>query len=84
MLIKQIIEFELKGPGPSGRTCTSITAYFHDKTKISKENLREWTITANFIIRCKHSPNAYILQIFGSACFLDSDSSVHYSKLHLG
>ena len=40
--------------------------------------------TANFIIRCKHSPNAYIQQIFGSACFLDSDFSVHYSKLHLG
>ena len=40
--------------------------------------------TANFIIRCKHSPNAYIQQIFGSACFLDSDFSVHYSKLHSG
>ena len=40
MLIQQIIEFELKGPGLSGRTCTSITAYFHDKTKISKENFR--------------------------------------------
>ena len=40
--------------------------------------------TANFTIRCKHSPNAYIQQIFGSACFLDSDFSVHYSKLHLG
>ena len=40
--------------------------------------------TANFIIRCKHSPNAYIQQIFGSACFLDSDFSVHYSKLRFG
>ena len=40
--------------------------------------------TANFIIRCKHSPNAYIQQIFGSACFLDSDFSVRYSKLHFG
>ena len=40
--------------------------------------------TANFIIRCKHSPNAYIQQIFGSACFLDSYFSVHYSKLHFG
>ena len=39
--------------------------------------------TANFI-RCKHSPNAYIQQIFGSACFLDSYFSVHYSKLHFG
>ena len=40
--------------------------------------------TANVMIRCKHSPNAYILQIFGSACFLDSDFSEHYSKLHFG
>ena len=37
MLIKQLIEHQLRGPG---QTCTSITDYFHDKTKISKENLR--------------------------------------------
>ena len=40
MLIEQIIEHQLRGPGPPGRTCTPITAYFHDKTKVSKENLR--------------------------------------------
>ena len=40
MLIEQIIDFELKGPGPPGRTCTPTTGYFHEKTKISKENLR--------------------------------------------
>ena len=39
MLIKQIIKVEWRGPVPPGRTCTSITAYAHDKTKISKENL---------------------------------------------
>ena len=38
MLIKQI--FELRGPGPPGRICTSITACFHDKTIISKENIQ--------------------------------------------
>ena len=38
MLIEQIIEFELRGPGPFGRTCTPITGYFHDITKISNEN----------------------------------------------
>ena len=32
--------FELKGPGPPGRICTSITGCFHDKTIISKENIR--------------------------------------------
>ena len=40
MLIKQIIKFELRGHGPPGRTCTPTAGYFHDKTKISKENLR--------------------------------------------
>ena len=43
MLIKQIIEFKWRGPGPPGRTCTRITAYFHDKTKIS-EKIFEWII----------------------------------------
>ena len=38
MLIKQI--FELRGPVPPGRICTSITGCFHDKTIISKENIR--------------------------------------------
>ena len=37
MLIERIIELQLRGPGPRGRTCTPITSYFHDKTKISKE-----------------------------------------------
>ena len=40
MLIEQIVEFQLRGPGPPGLTCTSISGYFYDKTKISKENLR--------------------------------------------
>ena len=40
MLIKQIIEFELRGPGPLGRTCILITSYSHDKTKIFKQSLR--------------------------------------------
>ena len=39
MLIEQIIEFQLRGPGPLGRKCTPITSQLHDKTKISKENL---------------------------------------------
>ena len=40
MLIEQTIELQLRGPGPSGLTNTLLTGYFHDKTKISKENLR--------------------------------------------
>ena len=39
MLIVQIIELQLGGPGPPDQTCTPITGYFYDKTKISKENL---------------------------------------------
>ena len=41
MLIQQIVEIELKGPGPPSRTCTPVTGWLHDKTKIMKENL--WT-----------------------------------------
>ena len=40
MLIEQIIEFDVREPGPPGRTCTSTAGYFHDKIKTSKENLR--------------------------------------------
>ena len=40
MLIILIIEFELREPGFPGRTCTPTTVYFHDKTKISKEDLQ--------------------------------------------
>ena len=40
MLIEPIIEFELRGPGPPGRTFTPITVYFHDKTKIFQENFQ--------------------------------------------
>ena len=38
MFIEQVIE--LKGFGPSGRICIPITGSFHDKTIISKENIR--------------------------------------------
>ena len=37
MLIEQIVELQWKGPGPLGLTRTSITGYFYDKAKISKE-----------------------------------------------
>ena len=40
MLSEQIIEFELRGPGPPGRTCTFIAGYFYNETKISQESFR--------------------------------------------
>ena len=30
MLIEQTTEFQLKGPGPFGRTCTSLTGKLYD------------------------------------------------------
>ena len=39
MLIEQIIEFKLRGPGSPSRACTPKTVYFHDKTKIVLANL---------------------------------------------
>ena len=38
MLIEQIIE--LRRPAPPSCICTPITGCFHDKTIISKENIR--------------------------------------------
>ena len=40
MLIEQIIELQLRGPGPPGPTCTSKTGQFYNKTKTSQQNLR--------------------------------------------
>ena len=40
MLVEQIVELQLRGPGLPGLISTSITGYFHDKIKISTENLR--------------------------------------------
>ena len=40
MLIERIIELQMRGPGPPGEHEPPITGYFHDKIKISKENLR--------------------------------------------
>ena len=33
MLIEQVIEFESRGAGPPGRTCTPVTGYFRGKSK---------------------------------------------------
>ena len=49
MLIEQIVKLQLRGPGPLGPTCTSITGYFHDKTKILKENLR---VRFHLLLKC--------------------------------
>ena len=38
MLIEQIIEFQLRGPRPPGRTCTSITGYFHTNIVQNKKS----------------------------------------------
>ena len=47
MLIELIVKVYLRGP--PGLTCASITGYFHDKTKISKENLR---VGFHFLLKC--------------------------------
>ena len=43
MLIEQIIEFQLRGPGPPDRTFTPITGELHDKQK-SPRKIFEWII----------------------------------------
>ena len=48
MFIEQIIEFELRGPRPPGRICTSTTGYFHDITK--QKSLKNYRRVDYFII----------------------------------
>ena len=49
MLFEQIVELQLRGPGLPQLTCTSITGYFHDKTKIAKENLQ---VGFHLLLKC--------------------------------
>ena len=45
MLIEQIIEFELRGPRPPGRTCIPTTGYFILMTKQnSLRKIFDWII----------------------------------------
>ena len=68
MFIEQIIEFELRGPWPSCRTCIPKTGYFQVKTNVPKEN-KSWSEllpTAKYIVEgnvpCFPSPGTSLLQ----------------------
>ena len=64
MLIEQIIEFELRGPGPPGRTCTFTAGYFHSKPKISKKNLlRQVLFTSKIFQEAMYVTSPYVDQI---------------------
>ena len=64
MLIEQIVELQLRGPGPPGLTCTSINGYFHDKTKISKENLQSgFSFAAKMLHETMQLTSPYVDQI---------------------
>ena len=56
-MIEQIVELQWREPGPPGLTCTSITGYFHNKTKISKENLR---VDFHLLLKCPRVNVAYL------------------------
>ena len=49
ILIKQFIEFQVKGVGHFSRTCAAKTVYFHGKTKIFIQISSESFITAKNI-----------------------------------
>ena len=57
MLIEQNIELQLRGPGPPDQTCTPKTAYFQDKTKISKENLQ---VDYYLLLKCSKRQCAFL------------------------
>ena len=78
MLIEQIVELQWRGPGPPGLTCTSITGYFHDKTKICKENL---PVGFHLLLKCCRSQSNFMFAVFDdvNACssFLNILNSQH-------
>ena len=53
MLIEQIFEFDLTGPGLLSHrpTCTPTTGYFHDKTKISLIGLLSLSLLLKYCTR---------------------------------
>ena len=64
MLIEQIVEYQLRGPGPLGLTCTSITGYFHNKAKISKEKSSSgFSFTAKMLHETMHLTSPHLEQI---------------------
>ena len=64
MQIGKIIEHHVRGPGPPGQMCIPITGYFHDKTKISKENLRlDYYLLAKMLLETMHFTSPYEDQI---------------------
>ena len=72
-MIEQIVELQLRGPRPSGLTCTTITGYFYDKTKISKENLR-----VGFYLLLKFIAMAIAITIVNRL-----SSQCYFTKLHI-
>ena len=63
MLIKQIIEFELWGPGPPSWRCTPQLVVFHYKTKISEENRQMLLFSAKMLQEAMYFPFPYLGQI---------------------
>ena len=57
-MIEQTIKLQLRGPRPPGRIYTPITGYFHDKTKISKENL---LVDYYLLLKCSKKQCALLL-----------------------
>ena len=67
MLIKQIIEFELRGPGLPNRICTSTTGFFQNmKKQKSLKNIVEWIIllfTAKILHEAGYLTSSHLRQI---------------------
>ena len=63
MLIEEIIEFELRGPEPPGRTGIPTTGDVYKKIKSSKETLNELSFTAKILHEVMYLAFSYLGQI---------------------
>ena len=63
MLIKQIIELQLRDLGPPGQTCTTITGYFHGKKNLLRKSLSGLLFTAKMLQETMLLTSPYLDQI---------------------
>ena len=63
MFTKQIMEFELRGLGSSGRICKFKTGYLYDKTKVSNENLQvKYYLLLKILLKAMYLASPYLNQ----------------------
>ena len=63
MLIEQNIKFELRGPGPSSRTCTPVTGKFHKNKNLKGKSSSGLLFTVKILDEAMLLTSPYLCQV---------------------